>query len=209
MIDNMYNNGGVYRFDKEKGKEKIYKIISNSTPKSIDKIFSENTFVDTPTGTYDFFINSYDLRLTWLLNEIYDFFELVKYTVFKKDNLMLTVDDEGIYYYVITMPVNDNDIRLILLDRKEEDCRNCQTRYKDSELKSTIVVEDIIVNRVNFAQQFYDEFNRIYDENKYYISEEYKQECAKDGSILCQEYVIQYLHETAQVLKNFLDGEEQ
>ena len=209
MIHKMYNNGEVYRFDKEKGKDKIYEIINKSAPKSVDKIFSETTFADAKTGTYDFFINGYDLRLTWTMNEIYDFLELVEDTIFGRDNLMLTVNDEGIYYYVITMPVNDNDIRLILLDRKEEDCRNCLTRYKDSELKSTIVVEDIIVNRVDFAQQIYDEFNRIYDENKYYISEEYEQECAKDGSILCQEYVIQNLYETAQVLKKFLDGEEQ
>ena len=43
----MYYQGGVYELDKEKGKGKIYKIINESTPKHVDKLFSEKSSVDT------------------------------------------------------------------------------------------------------------------------------------------------------------------
>ena len=65
MIPNMYNEGGVYRLNEEKGKGKIYKIINKSTSKRVDKLFAEKTVEhsDVPTGTYYFYINGYPLSL--------------------------------------------------------------------------------------------------------------------------------------------------
>ena len=40
MTFKIYNNGGIYRLDDERGKGKIYEIISKSTPKHIKKLFS-------------------------------------------------------------------------------------------------------------------------------------------------------------------------
>ena len=204
----MYYQGGVYELDKEKGKGKIYKIINESTPKRVDKLFSEKSFVDAPSGTYYFYINKYGLQLTWNLDGIYNFLELIEDTLYDNVNLMQTVNDEGFYYYVVTMPVEDNCIRFVILDRKEEDCRDWQTRYKDPELNSTIAVVDIIISRDAFIQQCYDELSRIYEENEYYISEEYEKECEKEGAMLCQEYALQNINETAINLKHYLRGDK-
>ena len=115
----MYYQGGVYKLDKEKGKGKIYKIINESTPKRVDKLFSEKSSVDATLGTYYFYINKYGLQLTWNLDGIYNFLELIEDTLYDNVNLMQTVNDEGFYYYVVTMPVEDNCIRFVILDRKE------------------------------------------------------------------------------------------
>lgn len=204
----MYYQGGVYELDKEKGKGKIYKIINESTPKHVDKLFSEKSFVDAPSGTYYFYINNYGLQLNWTLDGIYNFLQLIEDTLYDNVNLMQTVNDEGFYYYVVTMPVEDNCIRFVILDRKEEDCRDWQTRYKDPELNSTIAVVDIIISRDAFIQQCHDELSRIYEENKYYISEEYEKECEKEGAMLCQEYALQNINETAINLKYYLRGDK-
>lgn len=204
----MYYQGGVYELDKEKGKGNIYKIINESTPKRVDKLFSEKSFVDAPSGTYYFYINNYGLQLNWTLDGIYNFLQLIEDTVSENVNLMQTVNDEGFYYYVVTMPVEDNYIRFVILDRKEEDCRDWQTRYKDPELNSTIAVVDIIISRDAFIQQCHDELSRIYEENKYYISEEYEKECEKEAAILCQEYALINIKETAELLNKFLKGDK-
>lgn len=204
----MYYQGGVYELDKERGKGKIYKIINESTPKRVDKLFSEKSFVDAPSGTYYFYIGKYILQLSWTMDEIYGFIDLIEYTALNNVNLMQTVNDEGFYYYVVTMPVEDHCIRLVILDRKEEDCRDWQTRYKDPELNSTIAVVDIIISRDAFIQQCHDELKRIYEENKYYISEEYEKECEKEGAILCQEYALINIKETAELLNTFLKGDK-
>ena len=202
----MYSKGGVYRLDKEKGKGKIYKIINKSTPIRIEKLFSEHSSVDAPSGTYYFNFYNYRLRLTWLLDEIYYFLELVENTADEQVSFIQTVDDEGFYYYVVTLPL-ENDIRFVVLDRKEENCRDWQTRYKDPKLTSTVAVVDVIISREKFIKQCYEEFKWIYEENKYYISEEYEQECEKEGAILCQEYVLKNILETAQLLKSYLEGD--
>lgn len=208
MIFKMYYKGGVYKLNQEKGKGKIYQIINKSTPVHIEKLFSEKSFVDAPSGTYYFYINNYGLQLNWTLDGIYNFLQLIKDTVSENVNLMQTINDEGFYYYVVTMPVEDNKIRLIVLDREEENCRDWQTRYKDPELNSTIAVIDVIITREAFILQCYEELSRIYKENKYYISEEYEKECEKEGAMLCQEYALQNINETAINLKYYLRGDK-
>lgn len=201
MENKMYFKGGIYRLDNEKGKGKIYKIINKSTPKCIDKLFSDKSFADAQTGTYYFYISDYCLQLSWSLGEIYDFLELIEATVLERKNLLQTIDDEGFYFYIVTMPLKNNDIRLVILDRKEDNCRDWQTRYADPYLTSTVAALDIVIKREDFIKQCYEEFTRIYEENKYYISEEYEKECEKEGAILCQEYVLKSIYETSQLLK--------
>ena len=44
MTYKMYDTGGIYRLDDERGKGKIYEIINKSKPKRVEKLISDSTF---------------------------------------------------------------------------------------------------------------------------------------------------------------------
>ena len=71
MTYKMYDTGGIYRLDDERGKGKIYEIINKSKPKRVEKLISDSTFADAPTGTYYFYFDGYKLEATWSLGAIY------------------------------------------------------------------------------------------------------------------------------------------
>ena len=204
MIFEMYKNSGIYRLDDEYGKGRIYEIINKSISKSVEKLFSKPAVVDVPDGKYDFYIDEYNLELMYYLDQIYNFLELIEDTVSDKVSHLQTINNDGVCHYVATIPQKEDNIRFLIIDRKEENCRDISTRYKDSELKSTAVVADVIIKRDSFIQQCYEELNRIYEENKYYISKEYEEKCEKEGAILYQEYVLKNICETVQFLNKYL-----
>ena len=209
MSNKIYYEGGVYHLDNEKGKEKIYKIINNSKPKRINKLFTDSSvkFSDAPTGTYYFCIDEYSLRLCWSLGEIYYIFEILYKYIFQKVPLFMTVDDEGIYYYVALLPVaNSNDVRLVILDRDDPDCLNPINRFADSELNHTVAVVDVIISEYELIKQFNQEFREVYEENKYYISKEYEEKCRKEGAAVCQEYVLLTFKKYIPIFDKYLEN---
>ena len=203
----IYHNGGLYCLDSERGKGKIYEIINNSTPVRVDKLFSEPVFADVPTGTYYFYFDNYTLMATWSLGEIYILFDLIHRCITHRLNLLMTVDYEGIYSYVVALPVDKDDVRLVFLDRKEPDCRDYVYRYKDPELTNTVAAKDIIINRYELIKQFNAEVHRVYNENKYYLSKEYEQKCKEEHATVCQEYVLKYaFHEYSKIFDKYLQN---
>ena len=88
----------------------------------------------------------------------------------------MTLDHEGIYTYLAAIPVNNEDVRLVFLDRTEPDKRNWQSRYKDHELNNTVAALDIVISKYELIKQFNREFHKIYDENKYCLTKEYEEE---------------------------------
>ena len=211
MIPKMYNEGGVYYLDKEKGKGKIYKIINKSTPKRVDKLFSEKTtkLSDVPTGTYYFNICDYPLMLCWSLDDIYYIFDILYKYISHRIPLFMTVDDEGIYYYMALLPVeNSNDVRLVILDRDDPACRNSIDRFKDSDLKHTVTAVDVIISEYELIKQFNQEFKEVYENNKYYISKEYEEKCKKEGAGVCQEYVLCTFVEYIPIFDKYLENPE-
>lgn len=186
----MYENGGIYKLDGQRGKGKIYDIIRKSIPKHINKLFSKKSYAHVPSGTYCFYIKGYELVLYWTLNDIQHFFELLYRFITQRINLLMTIDYEGAYAYLVLMPNGKKDVRLVILDRKESNCRNIAKRYKDNELKNTVAVKDVIISEYELIKQLNQEFHRIYDENKYYLSKKYEEKCKQKGESICQEYIL-------------------
>ena len=210
MIYKMYCNGGIYRLDNERGKGKIYDLINKSTPKPVKKLFSEPIFADAPTGTYYFCFDGYQLVGTWLLNGIYDIFDLVHKSITHRLNLLMTVDYEGIYSYVATMPVGNKDVRLVFLDRTEPECRDLINRYPDLNFEKTVVAKDIIISRYELINQFNAEIHRVYEENKYYLSKEYEEKCLKENAHVCQEYTLEDVFgRYMRIFDKYLENPEQ
>ena len=208
MIFKMYVNGGIYRLDDERGKGKIYEIINKSNPKRIKNIFSEQTFADVPTGTYYFYIDDYKLEATWSLGAIYDLLTFVHRLITASDNVLMTIDYEGNYSYVVGMQYSKTEVRLIFLDRKEPDKRDWFNRYNDPELKNTVVVNDVIISRYEFIKQFRNELKRIYEENKYYLSKEYEEKCKQEHAGVCQEYVLSAFEKYFSIFDRYLENPE-
>ena len=117
MTYKMYDTGGIYRLNDERGKRKIYEIINKSQTKRIKKLISNPTSAHIPTGTYYFYFDGYELEATWSLGAIYDLLKLIHRCVTHRVNLLMTVDYEGIYSYVAALPIGDDELRLIFLDR--------------------------------------------------------------------------------------------
>lgn len=191
MIFKIYNDDKVYQLDKERGKGKIYEIISKSTPKKVDKIFSKKPYAHVPSGTYEFYIQGYALCVCWILGAIYDLFNLLEQCINNRVNLLMTINYEGPCSYVVAMPVGEKDIRFVFLDRKDYKKRRYNLDAdRDLELERTIPLVDIIIDRYELIKQFNKEFHKIYDKNKYYLTKEYEEECTKNGCSVCQEYVL-------------------
>ena len=191
----IYNNSGIYRLDSERGKSRIYEIINKSQPKKIKKLFTKATDVDIPRGCYNFYIKNYTLSFSFIYSGIEYLFDFLHKIINHNISLLVTLEDAGSYIYVVTIPIDDNKVRLIFLDRKETNYRNSQKRYYDTELKNTVVVCDILINKYELVKQFNQEFHKIYDENKYYLSKEYVELCIKNKEKICQEYSLRMRHE--------------
>ena len=209
MTYKMYDTGGIYHLDDERGKGKIYEIINKSKPKRVEKLISDSTFADAPTGTYYFYFDGYKLEATWSLGAIYVLLYFVHRCITHRLNLLMTLDYEGIYSYVAALPVGDDDIRLVFLDRIEPECRDWEKRYGDPELEKTVAAKDIIISRYEFIKQFNDEIKKVYDDNKYYLSEEYKNECKKKGETICQEYVLEVFADYIKIFDKYIENPEQ
>lgn len=194
----------ICNLDKQRCKQKVYSIIKKSKPCSVKKIFSKETYADVPTGTYVFYIDGYSLEVDWILDEIDLLFNFIDEIITKNYNIFWSVDYEGIYSHVVALPQENNMVRLTFLDRKEVQCRDYQNRYKDPKLNNSIVAKDIIINKYDLVKQFNQEIERIYIQNKYYISEEYKEKCKKEGSFLCQELVLKTFEKFIPKFKKYL-----
>lgn len=206
----MYCNSGVYNLNAERGKGKIYEIINKSTPKRVKKLFSEPVYANIPSGTYYFYFNGYSLEVNCISGGIYDVFNLMHKCLTHRFDLLMTVDYEGIYSYVAVLPVETDDVRLVFLDRAEPECRDWQNRYKDLKLEKTVAVKDIVISRYELIRQFNAEIHRVFDENKYYLSKEYNEECQKRNAIVCQEYVLEKVFENyMKIFDKYLENSEQ
>ena len=208
MIFEIYYENSIYNLDKQRGKGKIYEIINKSKPIQIKNLFSEESFAHVPSGSYYFYINGYTLALAWTLNDIYRIFELLERIIKDNKNLLFTINYEGPCSYVVALPQEDNTVRLVFLDRIEPECRDWENRYRDNELKNTIAVKDIIISKYELIKQFNDEFKRIYEENKYYLSEEYKEKCKANNEVVCQEYVLETFKDYIPIFDKYLENPE-
>lgn len=204
----IYYEENIYNLDEQRGKGKIYDIISKSKPTPVKKLFSKKSYAHVPSGTYEFYIDGYNLYLTYILREIEFLFEFLDNIITQNPTLLWTINYEGPCSYVIALQMDNKNVRLVFLDRPEPNCRDWQNRYKDDELKHTIVVKDIIISKYELIKQFNDEFKRIYSENKYYISEKYKKESNKKGAVLYQEYVLNTFKEYIPIFDKYLEKGE-
>ncbi len=202
----IYNNSGIYRLDSERGKSRIYEIINKSQPKKIKKLFTKATDVDIPRGCYNFYIKNYTLSFSFIYSGIEYLFDFLHKIINHNISLLVTLEDAGSYIYVVTIPIDDNKVRLIFLDRKETNYRNSQKRYYDTELKNTVVVCDILINKYELVKQFNQEFHKIYDENKYYLSQEYVELCIKNKEKICQEYSLRSFEKYIPILDKYLEN---
>ncbi len=192
----IYYDNDVYLLDKHRGKGKIYQIIKQSTPVKVDKLFSTKAYAHVPSGTYEFYIRGYTLQGYWITSAIYQIFSLLERCINNNCNLLMTIQHEGPCSYVVIMPLENDNIRLLILDRKNYKVRYfCLDDDRDPELERTIPIVDIVISRYEFIKQFNKEFHRIYNENKYYLSEEYRLKCNAEHASVCQEYVLRYAFE--------------
>lgn len=180
-----------WSFNKSKLKNKIQKIIADSKSNNIENLFSEKTFADVPTGTYYFYIDNYEIGLTWLWANIAELFDYLQAIITTSEDLLFTIDYKGSCSYILTLQKDNNNIELLFLDRIEPKCRNNQNRYSDNSLKKTIVIKHLAISKIELIKQFNEEFKTIYNENKYYLSQEYKDKCEREKAIVCQEYVLE------------------
>lgn len=209
MLFRIYYNNGVYLLDKHRGKGKIYQIINQSNPVNVDKLFSKKAYAHVPSGTYEFYIKDYSLQVYWTINAIYDLLELLERCINHNCNLLMTIDHEGPCSYVVIIPLEDDNIRLVILDRKNYKVRySCLDDDRDSELERTIPIVDIIISRYEFIKQFNHEFHRIYNENKYYLSEDYRLKCEAQHASVCQEYVLKSFEEYMPIFDKYLENPE-
>lgn len=205
----MYYMNDVYQLDKQRGKGKIYQIIKQSTPVKVDKLFSKKAYAHVPSGTYEFYIKGYTLQVYLTINAIYDLFRLLEQCINNNCNLLMTIDHEGPCSYVVIIPLENDNIRLLILDRKNYKVRYfCLDDDRDPELERTIPIVDIIVSKYEFIKQFNKEFHRIYDENKYYLSEEYRLKCEAEQASVCQEYVLKSFEEYMPIFDKYLENSE-
>lgn len=206
----IYYEENIYNLDEQRGKDKIYDIISKSKPTPIENLFSKKSYAHVPSGTYEFYIDGYCLGLSWILNAINLWFYFLNGIITKNTNLLFTINNEGICIYVVALPQENNMVRLVFLDRKEPKYRNWQKRYRDDELKNTIAAKDILISKYELIKQFNAEFKRIYEDNKYYLSKEYEKECKEKqlGSV-CQEYVLKTFEEYIPIFDKYLEKGEQ
>lgn len=208
MIFKMYYEDDVYLLDKERGKGKIYEIINKSAPKRVNKIFSRKTYAHVPSGTYYFYIKGYELKATWLYPSIGLLFYFLDKIITLNKNLLLTVQYEGPCSYVVSMPINEDYVRLIFLDRDGLKRGGWSKRFRDEDLSHTSAVCDIIVNKYELIRQFNDEIKRIYKENTYYLSKEYEEKCRTEGSFPHQEYVLNRFKDYYEKFDRYLDNPE-
>ena len=180
-----------WSFNKSKLKNKIQKIIADSKPNNIEILFSKKTFADVPTGTYYFYIDNYEIGFTWLWANIAELFDYLQAIITTSEDLLFTIDYKGSCSYILTLQKDNNNIELLFLDRIEPKCRNNQNRYSDNSLKKTIVIKHLTISKIELIKQFNEEFKTIYNENKYYLSQEYKDKCEREKAIVCQEYVLE------------------
>ena len=97
----------------------------------------------------------------------------------------------------------------MILDRKNYKVRYfCLDDDRDPELERTIPIVDIIIRKYEFIKQFNKEFHRIYDENKYYLSEEYRLKCEAEQASVCQEYVLKSFEEYMPIFDKYLENSE-
>lgn len=206
----IYYENGIYNLDEQRGKGKIYEIIGKSSPTHIKKLFSKKSWADIPSGSYEFYINGYTFALYWILGDIFRIFEFLERIITENKNLLFTINYEGPCSYVVAIPMKDKDVRLVFLDRDNPNCRDYQNRFKDPELKNTMAVKDIVISKYDLIKQFNLEFKHIYEDNKYYLSKEYEQECKEKqlGSV-CQEYVLKTFIEYIPIFDKYIEkGEE-
>lgn len=205
----IYYEENIYNLDEQRGKGKIYDIISKSKPTPVKKLFSQKSYVHVHSGTYEFYIDGYCLGLSWILNAINLWFCFLNDIITKNKNLLFTINDEGPCIYIVALPQENNMVRLLFLDRKEPKCRNWQNRYRDNELKNTVVAKDILISKYELIEQANAEFKRIYEENKYYLSKEYEKECQeKQLGTICQEYVLNTFKEYIPIFDKYLEKGE-
>ena len=208
MTFKIYNNGGIYRLDDERGKGKIYEIISKSTPKHIKKLFSASCDADVQRGGYNFFIKDYTLTFSFACAGIGYLFFFLEKIIKHNIPLFMTLDYEGIYTYVVSIPVDFKNVRLVFLDRTEAEKRNWQDRYRDPELNKTVVALDIIISKYQLIKEFNQEFHKIYESNRYYLSKEYDEECRKNHCGICQERELYDFKEYMPVFDKYLENPE-
>ncbi len=208
MIFKMYINGGIYRLDEERGKGKIYKIINKSRPQPVTKLFSQAPDADVPRGCYDFFIKDYTLHFSFACAGIGYLFFFLEKIITHNIPLLMTLDNEGIYTYLAAIPVNNEDVRLVFLDRTEPDKRNWKDRYKDHEPNNTVAALDIVISKYELIKQFNQEFHKIYEENKYCLTKEYEEECHKNQAAVCQEYVLKAFEEYMPIFDKYIKNPE-
>ena len=205
----IYYEYDVYNLDEQRGKGKIYKIINKSKPTRIKKLFSKKSFAHVPSGTYEFYIDGYTLYLTYLLSEINLLFYFLKTVITQNANILFTINYEGPCSYVIAMPLENDEIRLIFLDRPEAECRNWENRYRDDELNNTTAVKDLIISKYELIKQFNNEFKMIYNKNKYYLSEEYKEKCKEKNEVVYQEYSLETFKKFIPIFDEYLRSKDQ
>lgn len=206
MIFKFYYEEGIYFLDREKGRDKIYNIINKSTPKKVRKIFKKQSFADVPSGTYYFYIKNYSLELTYFYPNICLFFSFLDKIIKSRENIILTLEYEDSCSYIVAMPIANKEVRLVFLDNKNSKLKRKYNRKKDYKLENTIAVCDVIINRYELIRQFNSEFKRIYQENEYYLSEEYEQKCAAEDAIVYQEYVLNDFKDYSEKFANYLDN---
>ncbi len=202
----IYHKDDIYILDKQRGKGKIYEIINKSAPERIKKLFTKKTFAHAPSGTYYFYINNYESMQTDMYPSISLFLKFFEEITTLKENLLLTVQYEGPCSYIVAMPYENDDIRLVFLDRDDPKLRNWVDRTRDEDLSHTVAACDFIINKFDLIRQFSEELKRLYEENKYYISDEYKQRCKEEDIILYQEYILEDFEEYSEKFDDYLSA---
>lgn len=66
-------------------------------------------------------------------------------------------------------------------------------------------MKDIVISKYGLIKQFNTEFKQIYEENKYFLSDEYKQKCVKENTCVCQEYVLRTFQEYLPIFDKYLE----